>query len=76
MFPETINFLEYDPTQRRLTVAFDSLRKTVFYRVDPEVAALMVDSASLDDAFRKHIFGRYEWTEIGALATVPHAATV
>lgn len=75
MFPETINFLEYDPTQRRLTVAFDSMRKTVFYRVDPEVAALTVDSASLDDAFRDHIFGRYAWTEIGALASLPKPAT-
>jgi hypothetical protein len=75
MFPETINFFEYDATKRRLTVAFDSLRKSVFYRVDPEVAALMVDCASLDDAFRDHIFGRYAWTEIGALASLPKHAT-
>ncbi|MEO5625954.1 MAG: KTSC domain-containing protein [Dokdonella sp.] len=69
-YPGNINFLEYDPEGKRLTIAFDTLRKMVFYKVPEAVAALLSDANTPDEAFALHVFGKFEWTEIGAMQLV------
>jgi hypothetical protein len=63
--PGNVVFLEYDPDQQRLTAAFDSLRKMIFYRVPADVAAMLMDATSMETMFSEHVFGKYEWSEVG-----------
>lgn len=67
IYPGCINFLEYDPDSQRLTIAFDSLRKMVFYKVPDDIAALLSDANTLDEGFERYVFGKFAWTEIGAV---------
>ena len=64
--PGNVIFLEYDPDQQRLTAAFDSLRKMVFYKVPADIAAMLMDAPSAEEFFPTHVFGKYEWSEVGA----------
>ncbi|MEO5558750.1 MAG: KTSC domain-containing protein [Dokdonella sp.] len=66
-YPGSINFLEYDPDSQRLTIAFDSLRKMVFYKVPGNIAAMLSDANTPDEAFALYVFGKFAWTEIGAM---------
>ncbi|MEO6689926.1 MAG: hypothetical protein ABIS07_02665 [Dokdonella sp.] len=65
-YPGLINFVEYNPDGERLTIAFDTMRKMVFYKVPRNVAALLSDANTLDEAFELNVFGKFAWTEIGA----------
>jgi hypothetical protein len=68
--PGSIHFLEYDPDKQRLTIAFDTLRKIVFYKVPVNVAAMLADANTADEAFNLHVLGKFEWTEIGAMPSI------
>lgn len=81
-YSETIISIDYDPASRRLTVAFDSFRKVVFYDVPLSVREAITDAPSPEDAFATKLVGKFAWTEraapgSGALGktTDPNTAT-
>lgn len=65
-YAEAILSIEYDPASRRLTVAFDSFRKIIFYDVPPSVREAITDAPSPEDAFATKLVGKFAWTEMAA----------
>ncbi|MEO7325479.1 MAG: hypothetical protein ABIW82_11685 [Dokdonella sp.] len=61
----SIDLIEYQPETLRLTIAFDTLRKMVFYKVPGNIAALLSDANAPDEAFALYVVGKFEWAEIG-----------